>query len=113
MTSPRCKGAEPWSTASRREAIYPERQRGSRRGHRQALRHRAARSGFGPRLRVRPEGTGHRARPIATKKLGLSSEAADAGVKAAALKMKATARKSRVTFYYLVAEATGTLSKLA
>ena len=49
---------------------------------------------------------------FATKKLGLSSEAADAGVKAAALTMKAAARKSRVTFYYLLAEATGTLDKL-
>ena len=50
---------------------------------------------------------------FATKKLGLGPEAADAGVKAAALKMKAAARKSRVTFYYLGAEATGTLNKLS
>jgi ABC-type cobalt transport system, ATPase component len=49
---------------------------------------------------------------FATKKLGLSPEEAEAGVKAAALKMKAAHRKSRVTFYYLVAEATGTLNKL-
>jgi hypothetical protein len=49
---------------------------------------------------------------FATKKLGLSPEAADVGVKAAVLKMKPAARKSRVTFYYLVAEATGTLNKL-
>ena len=50
---------------------------------------------------------------FATKKLGLSPEAADTGVKAAAAKMQKAARKSRVTFYYLVAEATGSLNKLA
>jgi hypothetical protein len=49
---------------------------------------------------------------FAAKKLGLAAEAADAGIKAAAEKMKATGHKSRVTFYYLLAEATGTLSKL-
>lgn len=49
---------------------------------------------------------------FAAKKLGLTAEAADTGIKAAAEKMKATGRKSRVTFYYLLAEATGTLSKL-
>ena len=49
---------------------------------------------------------------FAAKKLGLSAEAADAGIKAVAANMKATARKSRVTFYYLLAEATGTLGKL-
>ncbi len=49
---------------------------------------------------------------FAAKKLGLSAEAADAGIKAAAEKMKGAAHKSRVTFYYLVAEATGTLAKL-
>ena len=49
---------------------------------------------------------------FAIKKLGLSPEAAETGVKAAAAKMKAAAQKSRVTFYYLVAEATGTLNKL-
>jgi energy-coupling factor transporter ATP-binding protein EcfA2 len=49
---------------------------------------------------------------FAAKKLGLTAEAADAGIKAAAEKMKATGHKSRVTFYYLLAEATGTLSKL-
>lgn len=49
---------------------------------------------------------------FAAKKLGLSAEAADAGMKAAALKMKATGHKGRVTFYYLLAEATGTLDKL-
>lgn len=49
---------------------------------------------------------------FAAKKLGLGAEAADAGIKAVAEKMKATPRKSRVTFYYLLAEATGTLNKL-
>jgi hypothetical protein len=50
---------------------------------------------------------------FAAKKLGLSAEAADAGIRAAADKMKGAGHKSRVTFYYLVAEATGTLAKLA
>jgi len=49
---------------------------------------------------------------FATKKLGLGAEAADAGVKAVVEKMKGTRQKSRVTFYYLLAEATGTLGKL-
>ena len=49
---------------------------------------------------------------FAAKRLGLSAEAADAGIKAVADKMKATSKKSRVTFYYLLAEATGTLPKL-
>jgi energy-coupling factor transporter ATP-binding protein EcfA2 len=50
---------------------------------------------------------------FAAKKLGLSAEAADAGIKATAEKMKAANHKSRVTFYYLLAEATGTLGKLS
>jgi hypothetical protein len=50
---------------------------------------------------------------FATKKLGLSAEAADAGIKAVTEKMKADRTKSRVTFYYLLAEATGTMGKLA
>jgi len=50
---------------------------------------------------------------FAAKKLGLAPDAADAGMKAVAEKMKAEGRKSRVTFYYLLAEATGTLGKLA
>jgi hypothetical protein len=49
---------------------------------------------------------------FAAKKLGLSAEAADTGIKATAEKMKAANRKSRVTFYYLLAENTGTLGKL-
>ncbi len=50
---------------------------------------------------------------FAAKKLGLSAEAADAGIKKVVEKMKADRQKSRVTFYYLLAEATGTLDKLA
>lgn len=49
---------------------------------------------------------------FAAKKLGLSAEAADVGIKAVAEKMKDTKQKSRVTFYYLLAEATSTLGKL-
>lgn len=49
---------------------------------------------------------------FAAKKLGLSPEAADAGIKQVVEKMKGTRQKSRVTFYYLLAEATGTLGKL-
>jgi hypothetical protein len=47
------------------------------------------------------------------KKLGLDAKAAEAAVKATGEKMKADRTKHRVTVYYLVAEATGTLSKLA
>ena len=50
---------------------------------------------------------------FAAKKLMLSPEAADAGIKAVVQRMKDTPKKSRVTFYYLLAEATGTLGKLA
>ena len=39
-------------------------------------------------------------------------EAAEAGLKTVAAKMKGNNRKSRVTVYYLLAEATGTLGKL-
>ena len=49
---------------------------------------------------------------FAAKKLGLTPEAADAGIKAVVDKMKGERNKSRVTFYYLLAEATGTLAKL-
>lgn len=49
---------------------------------------------------------------FAAKKLGLAAEAADAGIKTVIAKMKADRQKSRVTFYYLLAEATGTLDKL-
>jgi hypothetical protein len=49
---------------------------------------------------------------FAAKKLGLSPEAADAGIKTVVEKMKGERHKHRVTFYYLLAEATGTLAKL-
>lgn len=49
---------------------------------------------------------------FAAKKLGLDAAAADAGIKTVVEKMKDEHRKSRVTFYYLLAEATGTLGKL-
>jgi hypothetical protein len=47
------------------------------------------------------------------KKLGLDAKAAEAAVLAAGQKMKADKTKHRVTVYYLVAEATGTMGKLA
>jgi Protein of unknown function (DUF2853) len=47
------------------------------------------------------------------KKLGLDASAADKAVRAAGEKMKEDKTKHRVTVYYLVAEATGTMSKLA
>ncbi len=50
---------------------------------------------------------------FAAKKLGLGAAAADAGIAQVVAKMKAEKQKSRVTFYYLLAEATGTLDKLA
>jgi hypothetical protein len=49
---------------------------------------------------------------FAAKKLGLDAAAADKGIQAVVEKMKGSRRKSRVTFYYLLAEATGTLGKL-
>ena len=49
---------------------------------------------------------------FAAKKLGLTPDAADAGLKTVVEKMKGVPRKNRVTFYYLLAEATGTLGKL-
>lgn len=48
-----------------------------------------------------------------TKKLGLSAADAAAAVQAVCETMKGDRQKSRVTFYYLVAEKSGTLSKLA
>lgn len=50
---------------------------------------------------------------FAAKKLGLSAADADAGIKKVVEKMEGVNRKSRVTFYYLLAEATGTMGKLA
>ena len=47
------------------------------------------------------------------KKLELAPDAATAAVKAVGEKMKADRTKHRVTVYYLVAEYTGTLGKLA
>jgi hypothetical protein len=49
---------------------------------------------------------------FASKKLGLDKAAAEAGIKKVVEKMNAERRKSRVTFYYLLAETTGTLDKL-
>jgi len=49
---------------------------------------------------------------FAAKKLGLDAAAADAAIKVVVEKMKGVRQKSRVTFYYLLAEATGTLGKL-
>lgn len=50
---------------------------------------------------------------FAAKKLGLDAAAAEAALKSIAAKMKGDNRKSRVTVYYLLAEATGTMGKLA
>jgi hypothetical protein len=50
---------------------------------------------------------------FAAKKLGLGAEEADKGIAAVVAKMKGVNQKSRVTFYYLLAEETGTLGKLA
>ena len=50
---------------------------------------------------------------FASKKLGLSADAADKGIAAVCEKMKGDNSKSRVTFYYLLAEETGTMGKLA
>ncbi len=47
------------------------------------------------------------------KKLGLASGPAEVAVRAAGEKMDSDKTKHRVTVYYLVAEATGTMGKLA
>ena len=47
------------------------------------------------------------------KKLGLAAGPAETAVRAAGEKMKADKTKHRVTVYYLIAEATGTMGKLA
>lgn len=49
---------------------------------------------------------------FARKRLGLSPEAADTGIQAVLDRMGGDAMKSRVTFYYLLAEVTGTLGRL-
>ncbi|MCC7053133.1 MAG: DUF2853 family protein [Gemmatimonadaceae bacterium] len=48
----------------------------------------------------------------AAKKLGLSAEDAEAGIQRVASRMKTERNKSRVTFYYLLAEETKTMDKL-
>ncbi|HNG79245.1 MAG TPA: DUF2853 family protein [Burkholderiaceae bacterium] len=50
---------------------------------------------------------------FAAKKLGLSAEAADAAIAKVLMTLKGVSRKHRVTFYYLLAEASGTMDKLA
>jgi hypothetical protein len=49
---------------------------------------------------------------FAAKKLGIDEAATRAGLKAVHEKMKAEKSKMRTTVYYLLAEQTGTLSKL-
>ncbi|HHS82646.1 MAG TPA: DUF2853 family protein [Devosia sp.] len=48
-----------------------------------------------------------------TKKLGLSAAEADKAIEKTCEEMQGDRQKSRVTFYYLVAKHSGTLSKLA
>lgn len=50
---------------------------------------------------------------FASKKLGLAGDAADKAIAAVCEKMKDDRQKNRVTFYYLLAEETGTMSALA
>ncbi len=50
---------------------------------------------------------------FAAKKLGLTAEAADAGIRKVVDRMKGSNSKGRVTFYYLLAEETGTMARLA
>lgn len=50
---------------------------------------------------------------FAAKKLALDADSADAGIKKVCETMKGVRGKHRVTFCYLLAEATGTLEKLA
>lgn len=50
---------------------------------------------------------------FAAKKLGLSGDAAEAAMAKVCERMKAEHNKPRVTFYYLLAEQTGTLAKLS
>ena len=49
---------------------------------------------------------------FAAKKLGLAPELADQGIQRVVARMKDVRQKSRVTFYYLLAETTNTLDKL-
>lgn len=50
---------------------------------------------------------------FAAKKLELSAEDADAGIAKVCEALKGVRQKGRVTFYYLLAETTGTLDKIA
>lgn len=50
---------------------------------------------------------------FASKKLGLAGDAADKAIAAVCDKMKDDRQKSRVTFYYLLAAVSGTMSALA
>lgn len=49
---------------------------------------------------------------FAAKKLDLDSVAADAGIQKVCERMKGVTSKHRVTFYYLLADETGTMNKL-
>lgn len=60
-----------------------------------------------------PEELGRVRDGFASKKLGLSGDAADKAMAAVCDKMKGDRTKSRVTFYYLLAEETGTTDALA
>jgi hypothetical protein len=50
---------------------------------------------------------------FAKKKLDLDSDAAEDGIKKVCEEMKGVQQKSRVTFYYLLAQATGTMDKIS
>jgi hypothetical protein len=50
---------------------------------------------------------------FAKKKLGLTPEAAEEGIQKVCEQMKGDRQKSRVTFYYLLAEATNTMDKVS
>jgi hypothetical protein len=50
---------------------------------------------------------------FAGRRLGLTPQLTDNGIRAATQRMDAARHKRRVTFYYLMAEATGTLGRLA
>jgi len=60
-----------------------------------------------------PEELGRVRDGFASKKLGLSGDAADKAMAAVCEKMKADKTKPRVTFYYLLAQETGTMGALA
>lgn len=50
---------------------------------------------------------------FAAKKLDLDASAAEEGIKKVCEQMKESRQKSRVTFYYLLAQQTDTMNKLA